>query len=350
LDPITHALVSLLLARAFFPRRSWRFVAGALIGGTLADIDLITVFFGPSFYLTGRGTITHSLLGTITVIVVAAVAGVILRRDFVPAARVASAAIDDTTKNNYDTGSLILACGLVAVVHVALDAASTHGVAIFWPFRGTRFSLDWLPPVDAWILALSIGGVFVPELFRLVSSEIGAKEKSPRGRNGALIALVLLVVYIGSRVSLHSSAVAQLDAHTYQGESAHRAAAFPEAISLTNWRGVVETTSSVCIVDVPVAETTRFDSERASCVHKPEASPVLAAAQQTAAVRQFLQWARFPHATLSPNEDGTGVVIRDATDSALGDTRYALAAEVRVDRADAVVSQRLAWARKIRLR
>src|SRR5258708_33838696 len=101
----------------------------------------------------------------------------------------------------------------------------------------TRFAWDWLPGVDPWILALLLAGILLPELFGLVGSEIGAKTKAPRGRNGAIAALVLALIYVGGRATLHGNAVAQLDAHTYRGESPRRLAAVGDPASLAARHG-----------------------------------------------------------------------------------------------------------------
>jgi hypothetical protein len=190
----------------------------------------------------------------------------------------------------------------------------------------------------------------LPQLFGLVSSEIGAKDRAPRGRNGALIALALICCYAGARVSLHGNATAQLDAHSYRGESPRRVAALPDSLSLSTWHGIVETTAQICTVDVPATGTTRFDPETAVCVHKPEPSPALAAAQQTEATRRFLEAARFPKASVGATEDGTEVVVRDMRTVAEGQSRFALAARVLLDPNGRVTSQRIVWARDVHLR
>jgi inner membrane protein len=190
----------------------------------------------------------------------------------------------------------------------------------------------------------------LPELFGLVGSEIGAKEKAPRGRIGAIAALLLVLLYVGARATLHGNAVAQLDAHTYRGESARRLAAFADPLSLVTWHGVVETSTQICTVNVPAAEGTRFDPESALCAHKPEASPALAKAQQALSMKTFLQAARFPKAIVGPTADGTEVVVRDMRDIAENEKRYAVAVYILLDWKGQVTSQVIIWASDLRLR
>jgi inner membrane protein len=342
-DPATHALTSLALARGIFPRRPWWFVSGVVLAGTIADLDLVSALVGPRAYLLARRTVTHSILGTAAVIGVAVVAARLLRAKRRPPQKAAA------TK---DAGiaSLLIAAMVAAVVHVLMDLCTSAGVALLWPWRETRFAWDWLPGVDTWILAILLAGTLLPELFGLVGSEIGAKEKAPRGRNGAIAALVLVLIYVGARATLHRNAVAQLDAHTYRGESSRRLAAFADPLSLVTWHGVVETSTQICTVSVPATEGTRFDPESGVCVHKPGDSPALATAEQTKATKNFLQAAGFPKASVGATEDGTEVAVRDVRDSVENEQRFAVAVRVLLDRKGQVTSQQILWANDVHLR
>jgi membrane-bound metal-dependent hydrolase YbcI (DUF457 family) len=353
-DPATHALTSLALARGIFPRRPWWFVSGVVLAGTIADLDLLSALVGPRTFLFARQTFTHSILGTGVVITSAIGTARLLRRKWRPSRkpiRDAETALQKAAATK-DAGiaSFTIAAMVAAVVHVLMDLCASAGVALLWPWRETRFAADWLPGVDMWILAILSIGILLPELFALVSSEIGAKDKAPRGRNGAIAALVLVLIYVGARATLHRNAVAQLDAHTYRGESPRRLAAFADPISLATWHGVAETDSQICTVGVPATEGTRFDPESGVCVHKPEDSPALALAEQTKATKEFLHAARFPKASVGVAEDGTEVVLRDVRHSAEDEKRFAVAARVLLDRNGRVTSQQILWASEVLLK
>jgi inner membrane protein len=246
--------------------------------------------------------------------------------------------------------SLFVAATVAAVLHVLVDTCTSAGVALLWPWQQTRFAWDWLAGVDPWILTLLLAGILLPELFGLVGSEIGAKDTAPRGRNGAIAALVLVLIYVAARATLHGNAVAQLGAHTYRGESPRRLAAFADPVSLVTWHGVVETATQICTVTVPASESPRFDPESGLCVHKPEDSTALTAAEQTEATKKFLQTARFPKASVGATEDGTEVAIRDARNSAEDETRFAVAVRVLLDQKGRVTSQEMLWASEVHLR
>jgi inner membrane protein len=332
-DIATHALASYALARGVFPRRRWPVIAGMVFAGTIADIDLLGIFFGPSAYFAARRTCTHSLLGTVAIVLVSILLVRLLAR-----------------KDSEAVAALILPMFLAASLHVVLDAFQSEGVQLLWPLRHARFALDWLPAIDPWVLFLLLVGILFPELLRLVSSEIGAKHRAPRGRNGAIVALALIALYIVGRASLHSGAVATLEPHSYQHESARWVGAFPDGFSVFTWHGVIETESRMCVVDVPVGPQKSFDPESAECVNKPEPSPELEAAQNSHVAQEYLRAVPFPRASVAKTEDGYDVVLRSMRDVVESSVRHRVAARILVDAKFAVVSQGFVWTRDVHLR
>lgn len=332
MDIPTHALTSFALARGFFPRRGWPVVAGMLIAGTIADLDQLSMLFGPAAYLAAHRTWTHSILATLVIVAIAAAVTFYLNKTkAIPRLAILAAAF------------------VAAAAHILMDLFQSAGETLLWPFSSTRFAADYLPRIDPWILAFLLAGILLPELFRLVSSEIGAKDKTPRGRNGALVALVLILVYISARGVLHGDATGVLDAHSYRGESPRRLGAFPDALSLFTWHGIVETQSLVCLAGVPVHSASEFDAEAANCQHKPEPSPALDMAQKTVTAEKFLQSARFPRAMVEKTQDGYEVTIRSLRDVVQQDS-HGVAARIVLDAKPRVFSEELVWARELKLR
>jgi membrane-bound metal-dependent hydrolase YbcI (DUF457 family) len=331
-DIATHALASYALARGLFSRRRWPVVVGMLVAGTIADIDLLSSFIGPAAFFATRRTYTHSLLGTLVLIVLAVLLARCLAR-----------------KQPESIPTLLLPLAAAALFHLVLDLFQDEGVALLWPFRPNRFATDWLPPIDPWILAILIAGILLPELVRLVTSEIGVKHKAPRGRNGAIVALSFIVLYIGARALLHSGSVASLEPHSYHGESARSVGSFPDAISIFAWHGVVETRSLLCLADVPTGMGETFDPESAECSPKPDPSPALDAAQRTRVASEYLPAVPFPRAIVAKTEDGYEVVLRSMRDLAEGQVRHRIVARIRLDSRLAISDQQLIWARDVHL-
>jgi hypothetical protein len=144
----------------------------------------------------------------------------------------------------------------------------------------------------------------------LVTEEIGARRKGPRGRIGATFALLALVLYLGARSTLHGNAIAALESRTYRGELPRRVAAFAESSSPFRWRGIVETERALHDVEVPVGPGAVFDPSIAFTTYKPEPSRALDAARNSPLARRFLQVARFPKATVEQTPSGFHVILR----------------------------------------
>jgi hypothetical protein len=246
--------------------------------------------------------------------------------------------------------ALLPPLSVAAALHVLLDLLQSEGVAVFWPFSANRYAADLLPSMDVWILVLLLAGILIPEVFRLVTSEIGAKDKAPRGRNGAIVALALVLAYTGARALLHSAAIGALDPHSYKGESARRVGAFPDAFSNFSWHGVVETQSFLCQAVVPTAPGTIFDAGSADCLNKPQPSPQLEAAEQTELVHKYVNASPFPRATVARTQDGYEVIIRSMRDVAENQTRHRTAARIQLDSRFNVTSSQFAWLNDIDLR
>src|SRR5260370_29510487 len=65
MDPLTHALASYTLQRSAFSRLPRSATIAMLIAGTIADIDSLSKFAGPSAFLTFHRTYAHSLLAAL---------------------------------------------------------------------------------------------------------------------------------------------------------------------------------------------------------------------------------------------------------------------------------------------
>ena len=296
MDPLTHALASYTLKRAAFPRLARPATVAMLTAGTIADIDLLSAHLGPSAYITWSRTYCHSLLAAVVISALAAAVFLFLHRED-PARRIAP-------------WTVFVPAVAAALLHLLFDLCQAQGIKLFWPASDRPFALDWLPHLDLWILAILLAGLLLPKLSSLVTEEIGAKAKGPRGRVGAIVALCAVVIYIGARGTLHSIAVATLDSRAYHGESPRRVAAFPQGASPFTWDGIVETERAILEVPVSVGPVAAFDPESARTSYKPDPSPALDAALRSATARRFLGYARFPKASLEKTPEGYRVRLR----------------------------------------
>ena len=329
MDPLTHALASYTLKRAAFPRLPRPETIAMLIAGTIADIDAFSKFAGPSSFLTFYRTYSHSLLGALLFSLLVSLPVLLRKRP--------------QNQNPLPTLPIFLAALAAAILHPLMDLCQSTGVELFWPLSPRRFALDWLPHLDLWILGILLAGILFPMLTHLVTEEIGAKSKGPRGKVGASLALAVVILYIVLRFVLHGNAVTALESRTYRGELPHRVAAFAESSSPFHWRGMVETERALHDAEVTVGPGADFDPASAVTTYKPEPSPALDAARDTAVARRFLQAARFPKATVGRTAEGFHVLLHDLpTALDVGPSSHVFAA-IDTDPSGKILSQELAW-------
>ena len=329
MDPLTHALASYTLKRAAFPRLSRSAMTAMLIAGTIADIDLLSAYFGPSAFLTFYRTYCHSLPAAFFFSLLATIPFLLRRRG--------------QTEQIMSPVPIFLAALAAAVLHLFMDVCQSSGVELLWPFSARRFALDWVANTDLWIVGILLAGILFPALSRLVTEEIGAKSKGPRGKVGASLALAAVILYVVLRAVLHANALAAMDSRTYRGELPRKAAAFAESGSPFRWHGIVETERALHDVEVDVGPGASFDPDAAITSYKPEPSPALDAARDTAAARRFLQIARFPNATIERTPTGFHVFLRAFPYSRDASSGLRLDVVIDTDPSGKVLSQELAW-------
>src|SRR5258708_7804388 len=273
MDAFTHGLASYAITRAVFPRASSTTLIVAILAGAAADLDQLSAGVSPSAFLDWHRTYTHSVVGTL--------------------------------------GVTIVFCIAASTLRTAMDLTQNESVQVLWPFRAQRYSADWVAHFDLWILLMLLAGALLPQLLALVTEEIGAKSKAPRGRIGAIIALLAIFIYVGARFILHGNAVAMMEARTYRGELPRRVAAFAESDSPFHWHCIVEAERAFHDLDLNLAPGSLFTPDAAAIFYKPESSAPLDAARNTESVRRFLLAAKFPKATVEKTNTGYRVQLRD---------------------------------------
>ena len=332
MDAFTHGLASYCVTRAAFPQASRATMMAAILAGSAANLDQLSATVSPSAYLDWYRTATHSVLGTLAIAVVFSIA----------------AAFATRRKANPDRFVVIFFAALATcALHVAMDLTQNEGVQLLWPFRAERYSADWVAHFDLWILVILLAGVLLPQLLALVTEEIGAKSKGPRGRVGAILALALVFIYIGARFILHGSAVALMDARTYRRELPRRVGAFAESDSPLHWHGIVETERAFYDLDVDLTPGASFNPDSAVVSYKPEMSPALEAAQKTEAARHFLQAAKFPKATVEKTDTGYRVEVRDLADQRDARSAPRIIAIIETDATAKVINEDFAWDKRM---
>src|SRR5580704_8042143 len=175
-----------------------------VVSGIAADLDFLSYFGGPSAYLRFHRGVLHSVPGSIVLVCALA-----LLLWALPRRRAANNSALNSPRLSFLAALAI--CGVGTVVHLFFDLASGIGVQLLWPFQQTWSGWDLVSTLDPWILVVLVAGLALPEVLRLVSEEIGERNRGPRGHVAAIVTLLLLLLYFGARAGLHSRAVGELN-------------------------------------------------------------------------------------------------------------------------------------------
>lgn len=306
MEPFTHAFTSLALGKSgerWLPRFG---IAMLVVAGIAPDVDYASYFGGPGVFFRLHRTLLHSLLGGALLACVLAAGFYVLDKKW-PRSHVAQ----DKSYPPLAFGAALAVCAAGIAGHILLDVASGEGVQLLWPFRSGWYRWNLDGNLDPWLLLILIAGLLLPLLFRLVNEEVGDRRKGKGGTRAAVITLLLVVGYFGWRAHLHGEAVDLLLSNEYHRHVALSAAAFPDASTPFDWRGVVVTDNTVEEMDVPLGPHADFDPARSRTRFKPDDSKVLEAGRRTADAQKFLASATVPFASVTQLEDGYRFEIHD---------------------------------------
>ena len=296
MDTVTHGIAGAVFSRTLAARPGARAaLLFGLVAAMLPDIDFL--FFSDRVeYLRGHRGWTHSfLLLPLFTLLLAFTAKLFFRH--APLARL----------------WLFSAVGLLS--HILFDWITSFGTMFFTPLDRTRYSLDWvfiLDPIFTGIVAVSL----------LAASVFRAK-----GRVIAAAGALTLLTYLGLCAVLHARALAAWRSMDDPPPGA-RVAALPQFLSPFRWLGLAEYDGEVhaAFFDIgPFARgmgepkpPTRLaevlaslsdfypppDRARIRRYSKASGSEALAAARSLPEVGVYLEFARFPLATVAPEPDG----------------------------------------------
>ncbi|MFP4225675.1 MAG: metal-dependent hydrolase [Desulfobacterales bacterium] len=212
MDPFTQGLTGIIAAQTPADKKSIRqaTVAG-LIGGMLPDADIfIHAPNDPLFNLLIHRHFTHSLIFIpIGGLIAAVMAWLLLRR------RLGFLKTYLFATLGYATGGL-------------LDACTSYGTYLYWPFSNYRVDWDNIAIIDP-----------AYSLILLVSIVIAFRRKA---RRYAGIGLILALCYLMIGVAAKNSATRVLkDTADQRGHQIERLRVMPTIGNLILWRGVYET-------------------------------------------------------------------------------------------------------------
>ncbi|MBV8897485.1 MAG: metal-dependent hydrolase [Acidobacteriaceae bacterium] len=272
MDNVTHTLTGLALARAGLNRLSPHATALLILSANVPDCDIVMVSRGPLAYFEAHRGYTHSLLGLPFLALLSALVIAAIFRQKLPWAK----------------AWLLGAIGVAS--HLLLDWTNSYGTRLLLPFSSRWFHLDITSLYDGWIMAALVLAAIWPVFSRLVSHEIGSKDRPGRGM--ATFALLFFALFDCGRALLHGRAVAQLNARLFENAPPVNAAAMPEAFNPFEWVGIVETERTYEVL--PVNTLGQLDLATVQVYFKAPLEPAIEAAKQTSAFRFLQYFARFP--------------------------------------------------------
>lgn len=211
MDPLTQGLIGAVAAHVAVGRKLPR--AAALVGfagGLLPDIDVFIVNpSDPVFSFVYHRHFTHSLLFI-------PLGGLIAALPFLFARRWAQHRL------------WVLLAGLTGVAtHGLLDACTSYGTLLLWPFSNHRIAWDILPIIDLFLTPVLLVGIVAAVLSRRVLP--------------SALALAIALSYTGAGVVQHQRAVsAQQQIAEARGHVIERGRVLPSPGTLVLWRSVYE--------------------------------------------------------------------------------------------------------------
>jgi inner membrane protein len=334
LEPITHLLTGACLGRAGFNRKTALATATMTLAAEAPDVDVIGRVGGSVFGFAHHRGFTHSFLG------VPLVAALVLVLIYVVWRWRGRRAKNPALPPRW--GLLFLYACLAGFSHILLDFSNNYGVRPFWPFSERWYSWDIVFIVEPVLLVFLIGGLVIPSLFSLVDQEIGARDRSPRGRLAATIALIGVALTWGVRDFEHRRAIAALQARTYRDTDPIRVSAYPYWWNPFKWSGVVETKDFFAVMPVDSLRPEVDPNGQMNIRYKPEETPVTMAAKNSYLGRVYLDWAKYPITEteeISARAAAYVVTFHDLRYEYAGLSRRPLTAGVFVDRNNRAVRQ-----------
>jgi len=243
MDPLTQgalgAAASLVLLSKRVPLSAGRLACMGALGGMAADLDvLIRSDTDPLLAIEFHRHFTHSLA-------------------FIPiGGLLASLPWFASPQLRQSARFVVLASSVGYATHAVLDACTTYGTLLFWPFSDTRVSLRWISVVDVFFS--------LPLLASVIASALrGTARWAALGLGWAAC-----VMGLGAVQQLRAERL-QLEVARLRGHEIERGAVFPTFTNHIAWRSLYRSGTRYYVDKLRVAPF------GASCVTPGTSVPVL---------------------------------------------------------------------------
>jgi inner membrane protein len=289
MDPVTHLMTGVCLARAGFNRKA----AYATIAMTLAaeapDLDVLWFIGGPIAAFQHHRGWTHTFLGLpfeATIIVGA----VWLFHRWGTRRPASSKPLRAPLR-----WGLLYCLSLVALVsHLLLDWTNNYGLRPFFPFNPRWYAGSFVFIFEPVLFLILLIALIAPSLFGLVSSEVGARRPAFRGQGWAIAALLAMAALGTVRFVEHQKAIQLAQTTDLNGAPVLRVAADPHPINPFRWQTVVETPRFYQISSADTFNNTIPTDDQAQIIYKPPTTLTTLVAKRSWLGEVYLDWSQYP--------------------------------------------------------
>jgi inner membrane protein len=287
MDPLTHALTGVCLARAGLNRPSAYATLALVLAAEAPDIDVIGYLGGPITGLEYHRGITHSLLGA-PVLALACVGVVWLWSRLRPS-------IFFKPLNQPLRWFSLWWIALIGILsHLWLDYTNTYGLRPFFPFNTRWYSADLVFIIEPILLALLLFMLVVPWLLGLADQEIGAKGKLFPGTSLARFTLICMTLFWGLRWVQHDRAITLVDNGALTQATLLKRAALPYPLNPFRWMVLAETPESYVRGTADTLREEVASDRHSDTLFKPESTRATLLTKRSYLGEIYLDWSKFP--------------------------------------------------------
>jgi inner membrane protein len=306
MEPVTHILTGAVLGRSGLNRRAAYTTAAMAIAAEFPDIDTLWGLRGPvSSFVHHRG-ITHTFLGI-------PFEAALITGGFWLYHRVRRARTDSKVASRPPSaaplrwGALYGFVVLALLSHILLDWTNNYGVRPFLPFDGHWHAGSIVFIFDPPLFIILVLALVLPELFRLIASEVGTRRKPLAHPGWARFAVVAIVAYWSVRGWEHHRAVALASSIPYRDAPTEEPTRFgvaravlasPDPLSIFRWHIASDTGDTVHLSLADVRHGSLGPD--GPPLHRAAPSASLDAAEETPLGRAYLDWSPLPVLNVLP--------------------------------------------------
>jgi inner membrane protein len=303
MDTVSHGIAGSIFSRILTDRPTARaaLVLG-LVGAMLPDADMF--FLNTRIeYLRGHRGWSHTLL----LLPVFALALALLAKLLYRYARHAP------------LSTLFLFAAVGIATHIAFDWITSFGIMFLIPFSRHRFALDWIFILDPYFTGIVSVSLLATTIFR------------PKGRLLSSLGAIILLAYTALCAVQHARAISVWKRMDSPPAGA-KIAVLPQFLSPFRWLGLTDRADEIHVAFFDIGPFARGSSSprpptelsevlssladyypppdraRIQRYAKPRHSDVLARAESMPEVRTYLDFARFPLATVREEPGGTTAI------------------------------------------